>query len=102
MKGPESIREKISNGPWGAVYVTSQGDKYSMGKLFILPSGLTIKKQGEWLQRSDPEVKRKDRSLLLDAIPENANIGAANTFRVALLIVIQSYLQNRGRGSVEG
>ena len=36
------------------------------------------------------------------AIPENANIGAANTYRVALLIVIQSYLQNRGHGSVEG
>ena len=40
---------------WGVVYVTSQGDssfKTSTGKLFILPSGLIIKKQGEWLQRS--------------------------------------------------
>ena len=26
--------------------------KYSTGKLLFLPSGLTIKKQGEWLQRS--------------------------------------------------
>ena len=74
MKGPESrifledlchcentpfmhilIREKISNGPWGAVYVTSQRRQFiknSTGKLFFLPSGLTIKKQGEWLQQS--------------------------------------------------
>ena len=28
-------------------------------------------------------------------VPENANICAANTYRVALLIVIQNYLQNR-------
>ena len=26
--------------------------KYSTGKLLFLPSGLTIKKQGEWLQQS--------------------------------------------------
>ena len=26
--------------------------QYSTGKLLLLPSGLTIKKQGEWLQRS--------------------------------------------------
>ena len=26
--------------------------KNSMGKLLFLPSGLTIKKQGEWLQRN--------------------------------------------------
>ena len=26
--------------------------KNSTGKLFFLPSGLTIKKQGEWLKRS--------------------------------------------------
>ena len=29
-----------------------QFSKNSAGKLFFLPSGLTIKKQGEWLQRS--------------------------------------------------
>ena len=29
-----------------------QFSKNSTGKLFFLPSGLTIKKQGEWLQRS--------------------------------------------------
>ena len=75
MKGPESrkndyenlchcentpfmhirIREKISNGPVGRSLrdVTKrQYIKYSTGKLLFLPSGLTIKKQGEWLQRS--------------------------------------------------
>ena len=36
------------------------------------------------------------------AIPENANICATNTYMVALMIVIQSYLQNRGRRSVKG
>ena len=29
-----------------------QFSKNSTGKLFFLPSGLTIKKQGEWLQQS--------------------------------------------------
>ena len=86
------IREKISNGPVGhglRDVTRRQYIKYSTGKLLFLPSGLTIKKQGEWLQRSvlgpppplarpvdgvsiglftkNPEVKRKaDRSVLLD------------------------------------
>ena len=49
------IREKISSGPVerGLRDVTRrQFIKNSTGKLFFLPSGLTIKKQGEWLQRS--------------------------------------------------
>ena len=49
------IREKISNGPVGRGLrdVTRRlFIKNSTGKLFFLPSGLTIKKQGEWLQRS--------------------------------------------------
>ena len=49
------IREKISNGPVGrglCDVTRRQYIKYSTGKLFFLPSGLTIKKQGEWLQRS--------------------------------------------------
>ena len=83
--------------------------KYSTGKLLFLPSGLTLKKQGEWLQRSvlglPPALARPFTTVGLKcctAIPENANTCAANTYRVALLIVIQSYLQNRGRGSIEG
>ena len=46
------IREKISNGPVrrGLRDVTRrQFIKNSTGKLFFLPSGLTTKKQGEWL-----------------------------------------------------
>ena len=49
------IREKISNGPVGRGLrdvTRRQYIKYSMGKLLYLPSGLTIKKQGEWLQLS--------------------------------------------------
>ena len=49
------IREKISNGPVGRSLrdVTKrQFIKNSTGKLFFLLSGLTIKKKGEWLQRS--------------------------------------------------
>ena len=50
------IREKISNGPVGhglPDVTRRQFIKNSTGKLFFLPSGLTIKKeQGEWLQRS--------------------------------------------------
>ena len=49
------IREKISNGPVGRGLrdvTRRQYIKYSTGKLLFLPSGLTIKKQGEWLQRS--------------------------------------------------
>ena len=47
------IREKISNGPVGrglCDVTRRQFIKYSTGKLLFLPSGLTIKKQGEWLQ----------------------------------------------------
>ena len=133
------IREKISNGPVGGSLrdvTRRQFIKKSTGKLFFLPSGLTIKKQGEWLQQSvlgpppalahpTDEVsiaygrgkywliyqkhggQEKGRPFTTvglkccTAIPENANICAANTYRLALLIVIQSYLQNRGRGSVE-
>ena len=135
------IREKISNGPVrrGLRDVTRrQFIKKSTGKLFFLPSGLTIKKQGEWLQQTvlgpasancsrattsfstsygrgkywliyqKPGGQEKGRPFTTfglkccTAIPENANICATNTYRLALLIVIQSYLQNRGRGSVEG
>ena len=127
------IREKISNGAGrGArfTYVTRrQYIKYSTGKLLFLPSGLTIKKHGEWLQRSvlgpppalarpadgkywliyqKPGGQEKGRPFTTvglkccTAIPENANTCAANTYRLALLIIIQSYLQNRGRGSVKG
>ena len=49
------IREKISNGPVGRGLrdvTRRQCIKYSTGRLLFLPSGLTIKKQGEWLQRS--------------------------------------------------
>ena len=49
------IREKISNGPVGRGLrdvTRRQFIKTSTGKLCFLPSGLTIKKQGEWLQRS--------------------------------------------------
>ena len=83
------IREKTSNGPVGRDVTRRLYIKYSTGKLFFLPSGLTIKKQGKWLQRSvlgpppalarpadrvsigsftkTPEVMRKaDHSLLLD------------------------------------
>ena len=100
--------------------------KNSTGKLLFLPSGLTIKTQGEWLQRSvlgpplalarltdkvsigcftkNPEVKRKaDRLLPLDLmLYSNTNTCAANTYRLSILIVTRSYLQNRGRGSVKG
>ena len=114
------IREKISNRPveCGLRDVTmTQYIKYSTGKLLFLLSGLTIKKQGEWLQRSvlgppywliyqkpgGQEKGQPNRSLLLtEMLYNNPNICAANTYRVALLIVIESYLQNRGRGSVEG
>ena len=49
------IREKISNGAVGrglCDVTRRQYIKYSTGKLLFLPSELTIKKQGEWLQRS--------------------------------------------------
>ena len=102
--------------------------KNSMGKLLFLPSGLNIKKtrrmasansratgfstsyrQGKnWLIYQKPGGQEKGRPFTTvglkccTAIPENANTCAANTYRLALLIVIQSYLQNRGRGSVKG
>ena len=104
--------------------------KYSTGKLLFLPFGLTIKKtrrmasakcsrattgfstscgRGKyWLiyQKLGGQEKRRPFSTVglkcCTAIPENANTCAANTYRLALLIVIQSYLQNRGRGSVKG
>ena len=115
MKGPESRKKKIlimkisitvkihplctsgserkfQMSPWGAVYVTSQEDssfKTSTGKLFILPSGLIIKKSRKmasakcsrastgfstsyglakhWLIYQKPGGQEKaDRSLLLD------------------------------------
>ena len=46
---------KFQMGPMGrglSDITRRQYIKYSMGKLLFLPSGLTIKKQGEWLQRS--------------------------------------------------
>ena len=49
------IGEKISNGHVGRGLrdvTRRQFIKKSTGRLFFLPSGLTIKKQGEWLQRS--------------------------------------------------
>ena len=63
------IREKISNGPVGRGLrdvTRRQFIKTSTGKLFFLPSGLTIKKQqGEWLQRSvlgpPPALARRPR-----------------------------------------
>ena len=104
--------------------------KYSTGKLLFLPSGLTIKKtrrmasakcsrtttgfstsygRGKyWLIYQKPGGQEKGRPFTTvglkccTAIPENANTCAANTYRLALLIVIQSYLQNRGCGSVKG
>ena len=127
------IREKISNGPVGRGLrdvTRRQFIKKSTGRLFFLPSGLTIKKtrrmasakcsrattgfstsyrRGKyWLIYQKPGGQEKGRPFTTvalkccTAIPENANICAANTYRVALLIIIQSYLQNRGRGSVEG
>ena len=51
---PLCTREN-SNGPVGRGLrdiTRRQFIKNSTGKLFFLPSGLTIKKQGEWLQRS--------------------------------------------------
>ena len=73
MKGPESRRKKFNsvtvkinplctsgsvrkfqNGPVGRglrEVTRRQFNKNSTGKLFFLPSGLTTKKQGEWLQR---------------------------------------------------
>ena len=61
-----------------------------------------------WLIYQKPGGQEKGRPFTTvglkccTAIPENANTCAANTYRVALLIVIQRYLQNRGRGSIEG
>ena len=46
---------KFQNGPVGRGLrdvTRRQFSKNSTGKLFFLPSGLTTKKQGEWLQRS--------------------------------------------------
>ena len=126
------IREKISNGPVGRGLrdvTRRQYIKYSTGKLLFLPSGLTIKKTRKmasvkcrattafstscgrgkyWLIYQKPGGQERGQPFTTvglkccTAIPENAKICAANTYRVALLIVIQSYLQNRGRGSVEG
>ena len=68
MKGPESrnfflkttnisvtvkIHPLCTSGSERNFHVTRrQFIKNSTGKLFFLPSGLIIKKQGEWLQRS--------------------------------------------------
>ena len=127
------IREKISNGPMGRGLrdvTRRQFIKTSTGKILFLPSGLTIKKQGEWLQRSvlgpplalarptdevglvDLPKTRKSRErptvhycwteMLYSNPRKYQYFCAANTYRLALLNVIQSYLQNRGRRSVDG
>ena len=115
------IRETISNGPVRGLRddTRRQYIKYSTGKLFILPSGLTIKTTRRmasakcsratipalacptdgvsigWFTNK-PGGQQKGRPFTTvglkccTAIPENANIGAANTYRVALLIVIQA------------
>ena len=61
-----------------------------------------------WLIYQKPRGQEKGRPFTTvglkccTAIPENANTCAANTYRLALLIIIQSYLQNRGHGSIKG
>ena len=120
-------RENFKWGPWGAVYVTSQGDSTLIfyGKAIVSAlwidhkktrrmasakcSGATTGFSSLALARPADEVSQeKGRPFntvglkCCTAIPENANTCAANTYRLALLIVIQSYLQNRGRGSVKG
>ena len=91
--------------------------KYSTGKLLFLPSGCSRATTGfstsygrgkYWLIYQKPGGQEKGRPFTTvglkccTAIPENANTCAANTYRLALLIAVQSYLQNRGHGSVKG
>ena len=119
-------RENFKWGPWGAVYLTSQGDStLNIGKAIVSALWIDHKKtrrmasakcsrattgfstscgRGKyWLIYQKPGGQEKGRPFTTvglkccTAIPENANTCAANTYRLALLIVIQSYLQNRGQ-----